>query len=880
MAERVRQPTSGEPRAKGATARLLPRPTKGPFSLDLDALFDQASAAVRGRAEIVAQLGELQNPPDLGVIITSQRDVLIAGIAEQVARCLGRAGRLHELLVLQLASDRSKVMELEGLVDWAASLDDAIKKFNPDEPATWHELRQHRLRVERWRTVPGRPDPPEDPAAAMEAELAECRRLLAEIESQELDLLTTGLPVAREQLEFRAMVTEWESLRRDIALSLESAMHQVALTALNTARAEEAAPRMCVTSFDNLRQSLTNEQIVITDTYEHLEGMIRERHEGSFGIAGPRGVGKSTLINFFATTKGVRDLGGEEKTESFTEDEKYELTTWNRPRLGVVVSAPVAYEPREFVLHLYAELCKRVLGDDGDAAIRRQRELDPEPGFYGVPLRRAQGGLAALGAAALTGGLGLLILAIIHRLPWRWHLIADAGAALITIAVSALIWVLLQRGVLRPVFDRGIRMRLSHHGRTWTVAAVSALTVAGLTLLLTGGGWSGGTEPFLAAAALLCIGIPALRAARVAHDLASMHGPAIEDQPLSPDARLRELAFDHLRQIRYQQSFTRERSMAMKIGGAGLPAGVDAGGKRGQTWQERPKGYPELVSDLRAFLATVAEWHTLVVGVDELDKLRSPEDVERFLNDIKGIFGAAGCFFLVSVSEDAAASFERRGTPFRDVFDSAFDDVISVRQLDMMSARKVLYGLLLGWTKPFTGLCYVLSGGLARDLRRSARELITYRDQGGEIELATAALGMCRREGEARLRAIRHELMRNPFDAANVELLTRIADFTPGSATAPTMYRWHEQLSGWADAQAPAGRLGLELAAYLLLAATVIEFFDPAVIADRMGPAENPDAGPKCLTTLAMARQSLALSPGISLAYTLRFRAAWNLATV
>ena len=52
----------------------------------------------------------------------------------------------------------------------------------------------------------------------------------------------------------------------------------------------------------------------------------------------------------------------------------------------------------------------------------------------------------------------------------------------------------------------------------------------------------------------------------------------------------------------------------------------------------------------QAFLAAVAEQHTVVIGVDELDKLRSAEDVEKFLNDIKGIFGASGCFFLVSVS--------------------------------------------------------------------------------------------------------------------------------------------------------------------------------------------------------------------------------------
>jgi hypothetical protein len=715
----------------------------------------------------------------------------------------------------------------------------------------------------------------------LDVELAAARRLLTEIENRQAALLDTVLPRAREQMEFRALATEWEVQRRDIVQSLESAMLSVTLTELNTVLTEETAPRMRVKSFDGLRQSLTTDRIVITDAYELLDGMIRQRDEGSFGIAGPRGVGKSTLVRFFATTPGAH---------SPTEDEQYEMALY-RPRLGVVVSAPVAYEPRDFVLHLYAELCKRVIGDDGDAAIRRGRELDREPDFYGVPLRRAHGGLAALGAGALTGGLGLLALAVSHRLPWAWHPIADIGAALVSLAMAILIVVLLRVAGLRPVFDRGIRVRVLRGGSTWLVAMISAAAVAGLTLLLAGGGWQGGTWLFLAGEILLAVSFTAGQAARMAWLISRLSVPVeetIEDvrTVVSPDRRLRELAFDRLRQIRYQQSFSRERSMGVKIGGGGaLPVGVDTAGKRGETWQAMPKTYPELVEDLRSFLAAAAERHVLVVGVDELDKLRSYEEVEDFLNDIKGIFGTSGCFFLVSVSEDAAAGFERRGAPFRDVFDSAFDDVVSVRHLDLTCSRKVVYGLLLGWTKPFVGLCYVLSGGLARDLRRSARELISQRNSNDEIELGAATLAMCRRESEARIQAIRHELMREPFNPTNVDLLTHIADLAPTAATATTLRQWHEDLSSWITTMQPAvpiptaARLGLELGAFMLFAATVIEFFDPAATSDRIREAENPDAGAKCLSTLAMARRSLALSPGISLAYTQRFRTAWGLAS-
>jgi hypothetical protein len=862
------------------TTPPLPLPTKGPFSFSLDALFTGAASTVLARADIVGELEALQNPPDLDRILVGRQELFESAIAAEGSRCASTTTRLHELLVMQLAADPARLDELGWLVDATLGLQDIPRRFGARVPEGVHELRQYRLRWERRlnHVVPDTGVTPDDPHEALEVELASCWALLLEIEKRQVALLESVVPKAREQLEFRALVTEWEVQQRAIATTLESEVLSVTLGALNASLAEETAPRMRVKSFDGLRQSLTTERVVITDAYELLEQMIRQRNEGSFGVAGPRGVGKSTLIRFFTTTPGVRDLPG---------TEEYELTTWHRPRLGVAVSAPVAYEPRDFVLHLYAELCKRVIGEDEEATVRRGRGHRPGTTFAGRSVHRVRGALTALGAGAVTGGTGLLALAVLHRLPWGWHPVADLGAALVTVAAVTLTVLLCVAAAPAVTAYSGGFVWSRRTAGMGPVAAVSALSVAGLTVLLAGGGWRGGTWTFLAGLALAVVGFPAWRAAVVAGSVASLVDERDGSPPTMPGARLRELAFDHLRQIRYQQSFSHERSMTVKLGGgSGVPAGFDASGKRGETMQQVPKTYPELVGDLRTFLAAVAELHVVVVGVDELDKLRSQHEVENFLNDIKGVFGTAGCFFLVSVSEDAAASFERRGAPFRDVFDSAFDDVISVRRLDMRCARKVVYGLLLGWTKPFVGLCFVLSGGLARDLRRTARELVTHRDDNDEIDLGTATLAMCRREAEARMRAIRHELMRDPFDPLNVELLARIADLTPAEATAPALRRWHRELVGWttgthepADPSPAPARLGLELAAFLLFAATVIEFFDPSATPDRIREAEKPEAGAKCLSTLALARRSLASSPGTSAVHTQRFRTAWGLAT-
>jgi hypothetical protein len=87
------------------------------------------------------------------------------------------------------------------------------------------------------------------------------------------------------------------------------------------------------------------------------------------------------------------------------------------------------------------------------------------------------------------------------------------------------------------------------------------------------------------------------------------------------------------------------------------------------------------VENFRGYVRGLTERHYLVIGIDELDKMESDQTARQFLNDIKGVFGVRNCFYLVSMSEDAMSSFERRGLPFRDVFDSSFDAIQRVAYL-------------------------------------------------------------------------------------------------------------------------------------------------------------------------------------------------------
>jgi hypothetical protein len=969
----------------------MPRWTdRGPYRLDLDGMLERAREAVLVRTDLLAQLDVLQDPPDLAAVITAQRELLLAGIRGLESRANRTAFRLRDQLFASLVSDPDQSEEADFLttsIGWLGTTIEALETWDPgildqlpaEEAITRTELLgridqarsaivgtwQQRYRGEaRKFAALGQPDPSSsmamptagafasDPAGrtvVLSRELAMCRALDNDMKTQLELKLTEHAAAARKKREYRALETEWESQQREAQAALEKAVLSAALTALNEAVVAATAPRMHAASLDGLRSALTDDKVVVTEAFDQLTNKLRERSEGSFGIAGPRGVGKTTLIKFLATGPGLPPPDSANGGEAAA----------GKPRLGVVVSAPVRYQARDFVLYLYAELCKKVIGPDADEALRdKVRDLDREREPSGLlALQASVAGAAILGAAAVTGGAALLGWAIRRAVGAPVHVLAYIGAGLLASAALVLLIVLWRLGTalsfslrvrsikLEPItltdkgqstgHREGQRGRssdslgssysdppLSHIDRPlsittnaltrhaiWYFQYAAVAIVAGVTLLLTGGGWPGGSWPLVGGITLLTVGAGCLRFSQLAGRILRGVAIGVTFDPGGSD-RLRELALETLLQIRIQQTFASERTRAAAVSGPSvLPARLELDVKRGVTWGEREKSYPELVADVKTFLGAVAEEYEVIIGIDELDKLRTADSVEDFLNDIKGVFGVPGCYYLVSVSEDAAAGFERRGAPFRDVFDSSFDDVISLRPLDLVSARKILHGLLLGWTEPFIGLCFVLSGGLPRDLWRVAHELVAQRDADNDIELGQATLALCRREGEARLRAVRHELTRDSLDPQKAELLQLIGDFSFTSATASDMLRWQEDLRNWGmrpsapavsrgltisaeDAPVPrdeppapamtsqampAARLALETAAYLLFAASVLQFFVPELIADRLSSADA-GAKPACaLATLASSRQSLALSPASSLTATEQVRKEWDL---
>ncbi|MET8851830.1 tetratricopeptide repeat protein [Amycolatopsis sp. NPDC004625] len=102
---------------------------------------------------------------------------------------------------------------------------------------------------------------------------------------------------------------------------------------------------------------IVSEAVVDIDTpaTNELRQLLRQRSKGSFALAGPRGAGKSTLLERWCAGQLLRDTGAQEARRDLT----------------VRVDAPVGYQSKDFLTHLFGRLCDEVetYATDHDAAI-------------------------------------------------------------------------------------------------------------------------------------------------------------------------------------------------------------------------------------------------------------------------------------------------------------------------------------------------------------------------------------------------------------------------------------------------------------------------------------------------------------------------------
>jgi len=636
------------------------------------------------------------------------------------------------------------------------------------------------------------------------------------------------------------------------------------------------------------------EEPVSTKAYQQARFLIDNVGSGSVGVAGPRGSGKSTLLNQFARTQHAGAA-----------------RQW-----GVCVSAPTKYDPREFLLHLFGRLCGAVMGGDRQATALEERITAVSPAAV------ASGGLtpvfwfATLAAIACFGIVTGLLTARPVKSPHEMTdlLIASCCAACgLTGALASLLLLSLKGRQF---------MATPMAARTPVLIAIpcSAAAVALFALILTGAA----PEPGYLAAGLAGV---ALITIWTLPSLWRNPRPMGRSHLRLPAGPPKQSAMDWYRKVKFQQSYTTGWSGTVTVGASAVPVQLQAGLSGSTAVIPFAMSTPEIVDAFRSFTDELARDRDaeaprvpVVIGIDEVDKIEDPQEAQAFFNQIKGLFGASNCLFLISISDDAMAAFERRGMPLRDAFDSSLSAVISLSYLSRVEARRLIGSRLVGIQEPAADLLFTLSGGLPRELVRLIRRATEARAAAEAASWDTCpldylAVTLAAAEIQAQQRAVLAAVRSLTPCAGKEKLLewaaaSLPADHAPAADPAgPVAQRYFKELL--ADAErlltacprpaspsdvtaAPSGGGGLngstttqhadtclarETGALLFWLATVGQTFLECKTREDFEQAETGYVDrDRTFHHLATARQNFPLGPDYVLAVSTATRKAWNLA--
>jgi hypothetical protein len=504
--------------------------------------------------------------------------------------------------------------------------------------------------------------------------------------------------------------------------------------------------------------------IVETASTKRFLDTVEQIHSGAIGIAGSRGVGKTTVI------------------ESYLMNRAFNQT-------AIAVPAPVQYDAREFVLHLFAELCQAVINPVNETTLFARWED-----------RRL--------AALCKRWLALTVLG----------LLASVAAAVIAVGPD----------VLLDHFD--------HIGQHLP-APWLALWPAGLLALCT-----------LAPLAAL-LGTLTLLVGRMSESLLRPLRWLVRRPDPDPQPPLVDLAKRRLARIRFLQ--TRTTGWSGKLT---MPMSTEVGLSKSTQRAEQPLTYPEIVHELRGFIQAIANQSPgVIVAIDELDKIEDAEQAQRFINEIKGIFGVEGARFLVSVSEEALASFERRGVSVRDAFDSAFDEIVRIEPLNLADACTLLNSRVIGLSDLFSCLAHCMAGGLARDIIRTARSMrsVAARDGDG---IGPVAIGLVRADIASKVHAFQ-QAASNELDAIEFIRTLRGLRAEPANLLNALPVLWAQQ----------------QAATYVYHCATILEVFNDGLTKEQFDERRH------ILDTLAAAKQEIGKHPQLAWLMVDEFREAWGL---
>lgn len=548
---------------------------------------------------------------------------------------------------------------------------------------------------------------------------------------------------------------------------------------------------------------------------------------GNFGIAGPRGSGKTTALN------AIRDghLAIREGPE-----------TPSGPPFRILVPAPVEFSSREFLLHLYAEICQTYIKKFTKLSVRP--ELASAKPRLREPVRRRSGMLSVLFFVSSVIALSLAVPARTWRQYWQEHIV-----------------------------PRLAKMFGTHWGETKKDAAQVSLFVERL-------------DPRAIAIGLILLTISFLLLGMWIRRLMAQ-AAATQKENASRKQGLGRYAKEMLQRIRFQQSYSSGWSGTLK-----LPI-VEGGVNEAKNMAENQMSLPDIVASIKDFLRRIAINHRVIIAIDELDKVDSDVKAGQFLNDLKGIFNVPQCFYLVSISEEALSNFELRGLPFRDAFDSAFDEVAHFRYLVYPESRLLLERRVIGLPAAYLCLCHCMAGGLPRDLIRVARELMSLRrkhiNDEGPASLAKITGELVRADLEDRIAATVIALHRasgldiDELAAWIDDVRTRVrldktvvaGNLLALCASYPAVMDGDASPSQPGEAEVKVKRLGFGLVGSLYYSATLLELFTDNLREAEIRRIEGNGDG--SAEQLALARQAFTTSAMLAWPRISSFREMWNM---
>ncbi|MEU5859261.1 hypothetical protein ABZ799_28445 [Nocardiopsis dassonvillei] len=474
-----------------------------------------------------------------------------------------------------------------------------------------------------------------------------------------------------------------------------------------------------ITDASSLTDLSERKQIVTTSAMGVIERTSSSVGSGSIGVSGPRGVGKTTLLRNFCENRFAQT---------------------NQPDLRILIPAPVHYEARDFVIHVFGHLCEAVIANT-------KKKLPRNYGKFLLGLLESilfplgiLFFIYALFSSFLAAGESLPtvddILAMRHMLTsenlllWGEHLAIYFSAPTVAAFVASL---LSGRQMIRFLRKRFPGTESVQRIDLWeTITPMAFAIIMTVATILAISQWVGSPEERFDYSALWTPFTPGVLLLATSF-LVSLCGTGLDAwqkrKRTNPPRDLASLARERLRQLRYLETTTIGITGSIQVA---RPAQLS--GSRTRALAEQQMGLPQLVAEYRNFATMTAEWWSelhkgrgrLVIGIDEIDKM-SAQEAEQFINQVKALFGTPNCLTLVSVSDDALANFEQRSFSVRDSFDTAFDDIVRVEPLSYEDVRLLLTRRISGIPDSLVALCYVLSGGLPRECLRVARRLVQLR---------------------------------------------------------------------------------------------------------------------------------------------------------